>query len=320
MSITVTSTTDTLENVQSAMGGKAPDPKPVEDKSAPEAKSTEQNKTEDSEATETETKEAEPAESETPKESKEFEGDEEEADKGKSKKKGGFQRRIDKLNARVSERERELEYWKQQALKGPPSGAQNDSKPAPQPKSKEGKPNPDDFDNYTAYSESLADWKAEQKIQEYEQRQNKARLDADHANAQKSLQDRIKTFAEKNPDYHEVLDDVDDVPLAPTLSEILMTSEDGPAMIYELAKNREELERINKLSPLALAKEMGKIEFRLKSAAKDSVAETKNKTTQAPKPINPIGSKGKQSEKSIYDANLSQKEYEALRAKQRSAG
>ena len=58
----------------------------------------------DSEVTETES-----TETETSPEKKE--GTEE------KKKKGGFQRRIDKLNARNSQTEQELEYWKRMAMK-----------------------------------------------------------------------------------------------------------------------------------------------------------------------------------------------------------
>src|SRR5206468_5111195 len=83
----------------------------------------------------------------------------------KPKKKGGFQRRIDKLNAAKAAAQQEADYWKRLALEkgaGEPKKDQVDSKAPATAQSNEGKPNPDNFDTHAEYVEALTDWKTEQ--------------------------------------------------------------------------------------------------------------------------------------------------------------
>ena len=116
-----------------------------------------------------------------------------------------------------------------------------------------------------------------------------------------------------------MLAEVDDIPLSPVLRDIFLSSENGPELAYELAKNRDEFKRVCALPPLAAAREMGKLESRLEPKS-PSAALASTKTTKAPKPLDPVGTSGKGSaKKSLSDPGLSQKEYEELRAPQRAA-
>lgn len=242
-------------------------------------------------------------------EAKESEGD-------KPKKQGGFQRRINKLNARVTERERELEYWKQQALKGagdPKTEPKVDSQPA----TAVGEPDPDHFETHREYVKAVARWEAKQLQEEERQKGQKQTLEAEQAKAVSSFHDRAKSFAEKTKDYQDVLEDVDDVQVSPTVHGVILSSENGPEIAYELAKNRAEFERINRLPPIAAAREIGKIEARLaaKSSSEDKVAV--KKTTNAPEPIEPVGrSRAGTIKKDISDPTISQSEYEKRRREQ----
>src|SRR6476646_62944 len=101
MSIKIESTSDTPEQVAEALGQKASDKKaaPVETPSEKESESAVDQNPDDVEAT---------ANDET-------EGDEESTEdesEGKTKKRSGFKRRIDKLNRKLTDREKEVEYWK----------------------------------------------------------------------------------------------------------------------------------------------------------------------------------------------------------------
>lgn len=281
--------------------------------SAPESKNSKQNEVSDSdtEQTDEEIKDEKPeAESE---QSEEEQGDESEKDK--PKKKGGFQRRIDKLNARISAREQELEYWKSQALK---QGASEEKPKNVESKPNDGRPVADDFENHSDYLEALIDWKAEQKIKERDLKQKKEQAESEQEKLVREHAERVQSFSKEVEDFQEVLSEVDDVPVSLTFQELILASENGPKLMYELAKNREEFERINKLSPLAAARELGKFEAKISKSTE--VKPEIKKTTKAPNPITPVGSKGGHVDKSIYDESLSQKEYEALRAKQRKAG
>lgn len=281
-------------------------------KSAPVEKSTEQNESPESDTEETDAKDLT--------EESEGEGSEEEleskADGDKPRKKGGFQRRIDKLNSRVTERERELEYWKSQALKG--TGEQkSEPKVDLNPATVVGKPNPETFDTHAEYVEALTDWKLEQRENEQSQKRQKEALQTEQEKLVKSHTDRVETFKAKHEDFMERLEDVADVPMSITLQELIIGSEVGPSLMYELAKNREEFERIAKLPPLAAAREMGKLEARVSSGASLEKKTDSKRVTEAPRPLDPVG-KGTAGRvaKSIDDPNLSQYEYERIRREQ----
>lgn len=267
--------------------------------------------TEASEEAETEKDESEADDSEQEPEAKDSEKD-------KPKKKGGFQRRIDKLNARATASQQEAEYWKQQALKGagePKADAKVEKPQADQA----GKPDPETFDTHTEYVEALTDWKIEQREKASLEKAQKSQLETEHEKLLKTHFDRVNSFREKTTDFMEVLESVDDLPVSPTVQEIIVASENGPELMFELAKNRAEYERINKLPPLAAARELGRIEAKLAASSETKPTTEIKKQTKAPAPIAPVSSKGGSKEKSIFDPELSQAEYERLRAKQRAA-
>jgi hypothetical protein len=236
-------------------------------------------------------------------------------EKESGKKKGGFQRRIDKLSAKITAKDQELEYWKQQALKG--AGApkmEPEVKPLVQSLTSDGKPKPENFETHAEYVEALTDWKTEQKLRERDQRAAKERFDEAQSKIVTSYSERAKAFSTKTPDFQEVIEEVNHIPLSPTLQDIILNSENGPELAYELAKNPGEFERISKLPPTVCAREVGRFEVKLNSSKRSG---TEKKITQAPTPIAPVGTGGKGSvAKSIYDQGLSQTEYEALRREQ----
>jgi hypothetical protein len=284
--------------------------------SAPDVSATEQNE----ESSESDTKESEAKED--AKDESEDDADEESEEskddaKDKPKKKGGFQRRIDKLNARHAQAQAELDYWKQLALKEKASGEPKVEKPpvntakAPQ----EGKPDPEAFESHAEYVEALTDWKLEQRDKARSEQDNRAKLQTEQQRVITEHTERVKSFAGRTEDFQDVLEAVDDVHVSAAVQEMIVTSENGPELMYELAKNRAEFERINALSPLAAARELGRIESRLSKPSEEKKAEPK-KLTKAPRPPTPVGSSRDSVEKSIYDPALSQREYEAIRAKQ----
>jgi hypothetical protein len=238
-----------------------------------------------------------------------------EEDPEKPRKKGGFQRRIDKLNARYSEKEREVDYWKRQAMQVASESKKEPVAPASKPVSAEGKPNADNFDTHSAYVEALTDWKTEQKLNERDQKAAQASFKTEQAKVFEKYQERKLAFAEKNPDFDEVIDDVSDIQVSAAISDILLTSENGPEIAYNMAQNREEFARICKLRPLDAARAIGKIEATLSS--KPSETKETKKITGAPEPLKPVGTGGKGNvQKTIFDPTLSQADYEKLRREQ----
>lgn len=297
----------------------APEEESLPGKTASESdtEETEEEKGESKGAKESD--EAEESEEADTKESEESEEEEKES-KEKPKKKGGFQRRIDKLNAAKAEAQREAEYWKRMALEKGAGDSKAESKVEQEtPATADDEPQPEDYETHKEYVKALTKWEIKQANKESDQKAQEKNLEIERANLVKSYNERMKSFAEKVEDFHEVLADVDDIALSPAVREIILSSENGPELAYELAKSREEFARVCKLPPIAAAREMGKIEARIAKAASEEKKPEPKKITKAPKPIDPVGGKGAGVTKSVYDPNLSQKDYEALRAKQRAA-
>lgn len=224
-------------------------------------------------------------------ESADSEDESESKDVEKPKKQKGFKKRIDKLNKKLTAEAQEKEYWKQQALKA--SGGQEVQKKETLETLSETsqKPKVEDFDSHAEFIEALTDWKVDQKEAAKE---NKRKVDESKSEYQKtvqSFQEKVQEFSKTHTDFQDLMEDVDDVPLTAGIQEALLTSSIGPAVMYELAKDRKELERINALSPLAAAREIGKIEARLANDSSSSKEQTK-KLTKAPPPVSPVGTNG----------------------------
>lgn len=209
------------------------------------------------------------------------EGDQQDRDeKGRFK---GVQPRIDELTRKRHEAEREAAYWRGVATQGKaqPSAAQQ------QPAAPE-KPTPDKFTTYDDYVEALAEWKADQKIdQRLTEREAKAAKQQQAQALATNWEQRQAAARAAMPDYDAVVGG-SDAPIAPHVAEAIQDSEHGPALAYHLAKNPDVLDRLNNLSPRAADRELGRLEERLSSKpANQSAAGAEDasaRTTQAPKP------------------------------------
>ncbi len=285
MPITITSTTDTQEQINEALGGKVEEKKEaVESQDTSEAAPVEE--TDESQ---------EPQDSDPEEKSEEVSGeesdDEESSIEEKPKKKSGFKRRIEKLSSRLAQREQELELLKQRYL--------DQSQPKPQEevakKVSEGKPNQNDFESYEDYVDALTEWKVEKKLSEEKAKAKEIEAKTLQEKKFQAHAERVKEFAKTRDDFDEVMEDLGDTRVSLAVEEIILESSVGPAIIYELAKNKEELERINSLSPLSAARELGKLEAKLQSidASDDEPKKPLIKTTKAPAPLKTLGKSSK---------------------------
>lgn len=233
----------------------------------------------------------------------------------KKKTKGGFQRRIDKLNSRISAKDQEIDYWKSQALKQTPAEQKPEIETNPVQTEK---PKADDFENHSDYIEALTDWKTEQALNKRDQKLLNDRLKSEQEAVKATYNEKVAEFKKTAKDFDQALKKVADIPISPAFQALVMNSPNGPALAYELAKNRDEFLRISKLSPLECGVEMGKLEARLENKP-SADTEGKKTITKVPKPIHPVGGGKGVVPKSIYDSTISQTEYEKLRAEQRAA-
>jgi hypothetical protein len=205
-----------------------------------------------------------------------------------------LQPRIDELTRDKHDARREAEYWKRRA-------EASDKKPeAEAPKAK---PTPDKFDDYGAYVEALADWKAEEKVSaKLSERDNATQAKQREESRATSWQKGVEEAKKVHPDYEDVLA-ASEVPIAEHVQELLLDAESGPRLAYYLDRNPHVADRLNGMTPTQAARELGRIEATFSAApapaenpdetpapAKETAPPAKARTTAAPAPARPAAS------------------------------
>lgn len=155
-------------------------------------------------------------------------------------------------------------------------------------------PKPEDFATVALYTDALVDYKLEKKSREQAVQQEKQRIADATAAADREFGKRVAETVKEHADYADVVGSLagtaaDQVHV--DVLEYIKESDVGPRILYHLAKNLSELERLQKLSPRKAIAELGKLESKLEKPAKAAETETTSiaKTvSQAPAPITPI--------------------------------
>lgn len=171
------------------------------------------------------------------------------------------QKRIDQLTWEKNQREREAEYWRQEALR---------HQQKPEPKAEEPVKLPTleqhgyDEAKYQAalieYATKQAERVVEQRLTQAEaQRKEQARLE--------SFATRQQEFAKANPDYQARISDPT-LPITEAMRDVIVDSPAGPELAYYLAEHRDVAEQIARLPAHLAALELGRIDGRL-SAQKE---------------------------------------------------
>lgn len=313
----VESTTDTKEEVQRTVGSfKKPEVK-VESPAAPVEK-TEAKTTASGTVEATEFKEK--PEPKAAKESEESADDlddvvEEGSDKeGQAAKPGknGFKKRIDKLTKQRAavEAERDALRAERDALKA--SAPKPVEKVEAQEKPDTGKPTREKFKNDADFIEALTDYKIEARQREKDSKSTQDSLRSEREKTINEHNNRVKEFAKDTPDFSEVLSDVDHINFPPALADIVLTHDRGPELMYAMAKDPDNYERISKLPPLAMAREIGKIEAKLEAPSEKESSIVETKTTRAPAPVRSLGGSAQVPKKTL-DGAKSHAEYVAAR-------
>jgi hypothetical protein len=279
MSLIVSSTTDSQEAVNAAAG--IVDAGTV---TAPE--STTETPAE-------ETPQPVKAPSEEPQEEAAKEPEEEEQPKEPAHKKGGFQRKIERLERTNEYKDQLIEEMRSQLAGRKPAG---ETKPSERPRAEQ-------FTDYDEYQEKLVDWKLEQRLAEREARERQAAEEWQRQEQSRKLneswQERLEQTRETVADYDEVLANVENFKLPRYFQDAIMGSEIGPTLAYELAKQPKELQRILRLDPVSAVRELGKLEARYAAQPNSSGSASPVTPSKAPEPIRPVGGGGRTSTKPL---------------------
>ncbi len=256
---------------------------------------------------------------ETPSDSATDNGDKDDADKGDSKTaKSKGDKRFDKLTREKSELEREKDLWKKQALEG--KAPTDDKAKTDTKKDTEGKAKPkaDDYDTHDAYVEALTDWKLDERLA----KQEREAKDTEERKRITKLDEDWKKQKDAARDHYDDFDDVinnEEILVPNIVADTFLNSPIGAHIAYWWGSHPEKVEELIKLSPVALAREMGKIEDRIErqleaAKEKETIKSTDAQKKEKPAPITPLKGKGNvQSAPDLDDPKIDFKDYEKQR-------
>lgn len=227
--------------------------------------------------------------------------EEHEGDEQPNRKKGGFQRRIEKLNGKLSAKEQEIAELRRQLASGAKPETKADDKPAtdpsdPKPKAKEGQ-------SAEEYLDELTDWKLRQQQKAAAKSAAEAKANAARAEQEKTWQEREakakEQLSKEEVDYDEAVTDFVEranarkVAVSQAMKDFVNESEFGPQLLYKIATMKDaEVNELAKLTPLKLAAQLLKIEAQFAPKESASQAEEADVTpAKAPAPIKPVGTR-----------------------------
>ena len=226
-----------------------------------------------------------------------------------------LQAEIERLEKIRKEKEEQAIKWRKEARESraeffkhrgeepkPPSG------PSPEELTIGKEPQQTDFDDYQKYLDAKIDFEVKKAKINWDR-------DQERKQSEKAYQTKMQTLHERMDEGYKKYSDFEDValnptvPISPMIVEILSESENPADVAYYLGHNRAEAIKISRMTPIAAAREIAKIEVEIAKAVEQQPpgARKPSNISNAPPPIKPIGS-GKSFEKDLEKMN--QKEYE----------
>lgn len=232
---------------------------------------------------------------------------ESEPEQGKAKGKGGFQRRIDKLTREKTQAlelagQERLARLRLEAQLAPHRGAGATEQAHAGGLGDPGDPKPSEeqFETWEDYTEGLTRWAVRQEAKA--QKQKELQADAEEAANQRLRETfdahnkRLNTARQQYEDWEQVAASLEDGGAIPQSVGLAMIELDnGPAVMYHLAKNPGLLAKLNEMSEVRAVAEIGRIAASLSgnNTAENAHAGRSSPeswpVSTAPAPIKPVG-------------------------------
>lgn len=201
--------------------------------------------------------------------------------------------RAERKQSRINERFAELTAEKRAAEAREQAAAAREAKllemlQGQKPANVNGEPTRDQFDQYEDYVVARAEWRAEQKasqlaerqLAEYRQRQQMEQTQSQQRAMAAEFAKRIQTARAEIPDFAEVVEDAD-IQIPNTVASLIAQLDNGPQIMYHLAKNPALAQQFDALPPALHAYKLGEIATALKSQSQVSKAPPPGKPAAA---------------------------------------
>lgn len=196
------------------------------------------------------------------------------AEEEEHKRKGGWQRKIEKQNRRLEEQSQQIAF-----LRGKLGLDLEQPGPEEAQKSPE-RPAREKFENDDDYHIALGRWGAQEELRTQESKRHQEE-------SGKPLIEAINKAAQEIEDFHDVVGPfIKSQQRSHLVDSYLADPTVGPYLAYHLATNDGELARLNGLTPSSLAKAIVELEPRFLKSAPSAKTATVSK---APPPPTPVG-------------------------------
>jgi hypothetical protein len=228
------------------------------------------------------------------------------------------QRRIDREVRRRHEAERKAAAIEARLQMYEQGYQRPDPAPQPVPLHQQPEPREEDYPSQQEWFKAVRDWDKAQLKQEWAYEQQQVRQQAAQRQQEARLVEQATAARQKYADFDTVLDRLRDVYSAPALDACVQESELGAELAYYLAQHPDEITRLNQVAqtaPLAMAREIGKLEMRLSSPTNGTPASRPSGSSGSPVPPPPPQpvSGGSHGAPTDYRDDMSQAEFEAWR-------
>lgn len=142
-----------------------------------------------------------------------------------------------------------------------------------------------DYADWFDYQAAKQAYEADKRVVARELRKEAARNSSTERERRAEVVETFKELsreaAKTIADFTETINKAGDMRAQPHVRDLIVESDKGPLLQYHFAKNPADLRRINELSPVSAAKEIGKLEARL-SLAKPKTATSANPPLSRP--------------------------------------
>lgn len=155
-------------------------------------------------------------------------------------------------------------------------------------------PDPKDFTNEKGefdafgYAKALAKHAADEAVKADRKEQEKLNKEAAEARSYQEYLGRVRTSTKDIPDFAEIAEEVADLTVSGALTGYLRESDAPGPLLYHLAKNPDELERLNALPTIKAIAAIAKLELSLTKAEPAKAEPEVKPKSRAPEPITPL--------------------------------
>lgn len=164
-------------------------------------------------------------------------------------------------------------------------------------------PKPADFATVAEYTDALVSYRVDQRLRDEQTKREREAAEREQEARQREFGKRLNDAKAKHDDFEEVLTSIKGTELERVHSDVteyITESEQGPELLYHLAKNPDVLDRLRKLSPRRFIAELGKLEAKWEQPpAKEQTptlsevaTTTARPVSKAPAPIAPLDTAG----------------------------